>query len=182
MASLRPAEDAFSNGIVYFDIDVLTLAVLTVLCYAAVSLMHRLTEFKAPKNTVYELEAECFGESFRFRAFLDTGNSLKEPFSGFLVIIADSSVRSFGGKTLADSSQSAEEPLRPIVCSTVSGDGVLSAFRPKKVHIKGLSVDFDTDRVFLALTNEKIKNGEYTALLNCAVFENKTEETETDYV
>lgn len=177
-----PRNMLFSNGVVYFDIDALTLIVLTVVCYAVSLCVNRLLRFRTPKNSVYDMEVFLAEERFSFRAFLDTGNCLTEPFSGYPVAVAAGDVLSDGGKTLPDCVTEYSLPVRAVPCSSVNGGGVLTALKPEKIHIKGAAVDFYTDEVFLALTDGKIKNGEYTALIGTAVFENRTNETEEDYV
>ena len=44
----------YNNSIVYFDIDTVTLLILTFVCYAVLSLVHRFTQSRVPTDTVYE--------------------------------------------------------------------------------------------------------------------------------
>ncbi len=177
-----PKAMLYSGGIVYFNINTLTLAVLTVICYIVMKLIHTFIEFKMPKNTVYELEIFGFHDVFSLRAFLDTGNSVTEPFSSLPVIIAYGGIKGKSGKTLAESVSESQINMRVIPCSLIGSGTVLEGFMPESIHIKGISAEFDASRLYIAVTDKKIKNGEYGAILNPAVFENKTNETEEDYV
>ncbi|MCM1363948.1 MAG: sigma-E processing peptidase SpoIIGA [Ruminococcus sp.] len=180
---VSPKSMLYSTGIVYFNIDTMSLVVLTVVCYAVMSAIHAFVKSKAPKNTIYQLDIFIGEEVFTCKAFLDTGNSLTEPFSALPVIIVNNDVAPMSGKSLTVERCFAdfEYPVRVIPCSSVTSSSMLSAYKPDKIHIKGLSCDFDVSQVFVALTQNKIKNGDYDALLNLSVFENKTSETGKDY-
>ena len=154
-----PRSMLFFAGIVYFDIDAATLIIYTAACYGIVSLANSLLKMKAPSNSIYELEIGCFGKSFSCRALLDTGNSLFEPFSSFPVIVCEKSV-------FENDLEIGEEKLRLVPCSSVRGESVLKAFRPDYIHIKGLGGETQTNSVYVALTDEKIKNSQFGALLH----------------
>ena len=55
------------------------------------------------------------------------------------------------------------------MCSTVSGEGILPAFRPEKVKISAFKGFYETDRVVVAVTEKKLKNGCFGAILPCSL-------------
>ena len=172
----------YNNGIVYFDIDALTLVVLTAVCWLVLRCIFRVLSFRVPHNTVYDLHIYYKGEEFVCRSLLDTGNSLSDPFTSYPVIIVQKKVfgNIFGEKT--DISSAADKGLRFIVCSTLGGDGLLPCFKPSEVKIKSLEGSFVTDRVVVALTDKKLKNGEFDAILSPDLFVNEKCERGDCYV
>ena len=82
----------FNGSVVYFDINIFTLVVLTVVCYAAVTVFDRLFKSRAPLNTVFMCKVIYLGAEYNIKAFLDTGNRLKDYFTDKPVIIAERQV------------------------------------------------------------------------------------------
>lgn len=165
---VSPKSMLFCAGVIYFDIDALTLVVLTAACYAFLSVANLLLRSKAPKGTLFELEITLGEKRYSCRALLDTGNSLYEPFSSFPVIVAEK--RLFG-----DGFQIPEERLRLVPCSSVSSQSVLRAFRPDNVVIKGIEGETSTDKLYIGLTENGIGNSEFGALLHPDLTENMKE-------
>ena len=62
--------------------------------------------------------------------------------------------------------------IRFIFCDSVNGESMLPAFSPEKVHIKGADYDFITDDVTVAMTEKKLMQGEYEAILPMGLFDN----------
>ena len=176
-----PQSMLYCCGIVYFNIDTLTLLILTVICYGITTVIAKLIAFKAPKNSVYALKV-CFGkDEFTFHAFLDTGNALTEPFSGYPVIVADPNVKNSQGKTLGEYITQSGKLARVIPCSALGKATALTAVRPDMVKITGVEADFETGAVYIALSRQELLNGEYTALLSEKLFENNTGGKGKDY-
>ncbi|MGN0469156.1 MAG: sigma-E processing peptidase SpoIIGA, partial [Acutalibacteraceae bacterium] len=181
---IAPKKMVYNNGIVYFNIDALTLAVLTIICYLTIKLIHKIAVFKSPVNTLYEIDFICFGNLFSCRAFLDTGNSLKEPFSSLPVIIVYENLNSKNDNniTLKMIAEQNEDKARLIPCAAVSSDSLLKGYKITDVHIKGIDIDFNCSELYAALIGRKIHGGDFGALLTPEVFKSNTKETEGDYV
>lgn len=160
---VRPGSMLFFAGIVYFDIDALTLIIFTAVCYGVLSIVNAVLKRKSPENCVFELEIEYLSKAYSCRALLDTGNSLYEPFSSLPVIVCEKNV--FG-----DGFEIPAEKLRLIPCGSVSGESVLEAFRPDSVEIKSPSVSKKTNAIYIALTENRIRNSEFGALLHPDLF------------
>lgn len=174
---------AYRNTVVYFDIDAFDLFFMTVVCYGILKLLELLLNARQVENLIYEVTVHILGESFFAKTFLDTGNSLTEPFSSYPVILLNENIKSSNNKSLdiANFIKEKNVPLRLIPCKTISNETLLYSFRPDKVKIKGIDIDIETDKIYIALTKTKLKGGDYDALVGSAVFEGKTSETEADY-
>ncbi len=169
---ISPAGMYFNGSVVYFDIDILTLVLLTIGCYAFLKLFECLFRTRAPVNTVFCCKIIFNGREYELKAFLDTGNSLKDYFTGKPVIIA---CRELFLQEFPDGfemkSDLFNKKIRYIFCDTLNGKGLLPAFTPENVHIKGADYDFFTDGVTVALTDKKLLQGEYDAILPLGLFD-----------
>ena len=174
---IAPSSMLYYGSVVYFDIDTLTLVILTIVCYAIISVIYMLIRSRSPSDTLFELSVYLGGKSVTCKAFFDTGNSVLEPFTSLPVIIMNEDICGdlLNANEEIDSEKAVGLSLRYIPCSGFAGDGTLKAFRPERVHIKGIKTEIDTDKVFIALTKQKIKSGEYGALLNSAMINQQQE-------
>lgn len=170
-----PSGMYFNGSVVYFDIDLIELVVLTVLCYGFLKLFNMLFKSRAPVNTIFFCEFFFEGKEHKLKAFLDTGNSLTDPFTGKAVIVA--SREAFSGAFTEELTENAfqEHKLRFIPCSTLAGRSLLPSFSPGKVYIKGADKELVTDEVLIAITQQKILGGEYDAILPSGLFNNNFE-------
>lgn len=142
----------YTNGIVYFDIDVTFLVVCSVFSYIVITIITKLTDKKAPKNKEYYVTIHQNGKSISCNALMDTGNNLREPFSSLPVIMAE--------KELFNHFHIPEEKLRLIPVSTVNGDSLIKAFRPECLQIN----DFKTDKIYIG--ESVVPHEEYKIILN----------------
>ena len=169
--TVAPVGMIYNNGAVYFDIDLVILAVSTVVSFAVVSLISYFTARRAPRNCVAAVTVGYKGQSVSARALIDTGNSLSEGFSGYPVALGEFDVLSkilpacvcdyLDGKEITPSSE-----FRVVMHKTVSGTGLLPVFRPDYIEIRTLSGVVRTDKVYIAATKNNLAGGEYEFLLN----------------
>ena len=156
--TVAPVGMIYSNGTVYFDIDLSVLAVSTVVCFTLVSLISRLTARRAPSNSVYNLTVENGGKVISGVALCDTGNSLVESFSGYPVVIGEyDTLIGILPQSVVDyyenpASHSGAENFRLIVCNTVSDVGVLPSFRPERVEFSSLNGRISTYCIYSCLS------------------------------
>lgn len=156
----------YSNGTVYFDIDITFLTVCTVISYAVISLILRLTDKKKPKKQYYPITLISGDENVTLRGFMDTGNNLKEPFSFAPVIVTGEKIY----KKMYSAGGNPKERIIPV--TTVGGEGIMTAFRldgavfmEKEIHNiylgRGESIPQDCDILLcpdlLGENYEKIK-------------------------
>ena len=175
---LSPAGMYYNSSIVYFDIDTVTLLILTLICYAILSLINRLVASRTPSDTVYECRLYVSGKSFLCRCFLDTGNSLKDCYTGSSVVIVS---REIFKEAIGENPFEGELKMRLLPHSTVSQSGVLYAFTSDKIEIRGLTKRGTAENITVALTEEKIRGGHFDGILPWDIFESTTDEREKTY-
>ena len=141
----------YSNGIVYFNIDLTFLIICTIISYIVITVILKIIDKKAPKSKEYYVTVENVGKTISCTALMDTGNNLREPFSGYPVIMLD---KELFNKLFT------EDKIRLIPISTVNGESVIKAFRPQKLIIN----DFSTDKVYIGESASQLN--EYKMILN----------------
>lgn len=181
---VSPSAVYYNTGVVYFDIDVLSLVIITAVCYFLIKLFGVFLRMRLPKNILYDVTVYVFDDIFKLKGFLDTGNSLRDPFtSSDVIIVSSDALEKYFPKNKNVSEIIKESPLkiRYLPCNTVSGSKLLPVFKADKVRIKGVSADFTVRGVMIAVSDEKIKNGEYQALLPEGIFQNNNSDKGEDY-
>ena len=141
----------YSNGIVYFDIDMTFLVICSVISYVIIMVFTKLTDKKAPKNKEYMVCIENNSSSISSMGLMDTGNNLLDPFSGYPVIMVENSMF----QKLYN-----EEKIRLIPVSTINGDSIIKAFKPQKITIG----NYSTDKVYIGECKTPLD--EYKIILN----------------
>ena len=126
----------YSNGIVYFDVNMTFLVICSVISYILITLVTKFTDKKAPKNKEYMVCVENNSKSISCLGLMDTGNNLCDPFSGYPVIIVEKDVFN---KLFMD------DKIRLIPITTVNGESLIRAFRPEKITIG----EYVTDKVYI---------------------------------
>lgn len=170
--TLHPRRMLYYGTVVYVSIDARTLVVLTAVCYAILWSADRLLSLRHARGCTYELTVSLGAKNVRCRAFLDTGNCLREPFSGDpVVLLSGAYAQTFGVPQEPDADQSAAICYRLIPCKTANGAGVLQAFRPTGLTVRAAEGTREIRDVFVALTDLPIKDGDFGALLPLALLE-----------
>lgn len=174
--TVTPIGMIYSNGAVYFDIDLSILAISTVVSFAVVSAVSHFTARRAPKDSVALVKIFYKGKTVSLTALIDTGNTLCESFSGYPVILGEfdslekivpDTVREF----LDGEDVSASPEMRLVMHQTVSGTGILPVFRPDGIEVKSVSHSIKTNEVYIAVTKNNLSRGEYELILNPAIFD-----------
>lgn len=159
----------YQNGVVYFDIDILTLTVVSLVCYGILTVISRLVKSRNPREVLYEISITDNGKTVTGTAFYDTGNSLCDSFSGYPVIIAEKEfLEGLYGKNF-DCTELKNFRLVPY--STIKSGGALPAFTADKVQIKCFGKFVTADRVYIAVAERKINTAGQCALLGPNVFD-----------
>lgn len=142
----------YTNGIVYFDIDITFLVVCSVFSYIVITVITKFTDKKAPQSQEYYVSIHQNGKIVSGTALMDTGNTLREPFSSYPVVMADKEV--FRQFFIPD------EKFRLIPVTTVNGDSLIKAFRPEYLQIDG----FKTDKIYIG--ESTVPHEQYKIILN----------------
>lgn len=159
----------YRNGVVYFDVDILTLTVVSLVCYGILTLFSRLVKLRNPRETLCEIAVTDNGKTVTGTAFYDTGNSLCDSFSGRPVIIAEKGfLEELYGK---DFDCTELKNFRLVPYTTIRNGGALPAFSVEKVAIKCFGNFIEADKIFVAVTERKINTAGQCALVGPNVFD-----------
>lgn len=126
--ALHPKGMAIYNNVVYFNISPLLLIMLTLACYGVIKLFDRFSKSEVTKR-VCDIKVYGRNGSTSFAALADTGCQVREPFSGYYVIIAE--------KELLKELILQQQGFRVIPYHTLSGSGIVRGYLPQKVLIDG---------------------------------------------
>lgn len=135
------------NDAVYFDISPVMLIVCTLIAFISLSIYERLKAKNHPKTKIHRVTVYSDKEEYSFSSMVDTGCNLKEPFSGLPVIIAE--------KELLDGKNLPMEKVRLVPFKTLSGEGVLKAFKPEKTLIDGKEIK---NGCYIGISEGKLTN------------------------
>lgn len=142
----------YSNGIMYFNIDMTSLIIYSVIAYMIITLIARFTDKKAPENKEYYVKLQSVDNIVISKGLMDTGNNLREPFSNYPVILVNSNIFNNLFKD--------KEKIRFVPVQTINGESLLKAFRPVSMEIGS----FKTDKVYVA--ESKTNLDDYEIILN----------------
>lgn len=145
----HPNGMAINNGVVYFNISPVMLILSTLISYIIIEFINRIVGKKEHKTRWCDVSIKLGNKSMILKAKVDTGNSLREPFSDLPVIVArKSSIAAILPKDIfldmADKSkinlnmfENIKYKIRMVPFKTVSGDGLFPAFKPSSISIAG---------------------------------------------
>ena len=165
---------AYRNGVAYFNISALTLAVSTVAAYLLISLAAYLLNKRSRRQDLAELTVTLRGRQALLTGFVDTGNKLCDVFTGLPVLICEyraiqavlpERIQGFFQDPAGFSFQGLEDSglallLRVIPVEAVNGSSCLPAFRPD-----GLLVDGVPREAMIAVTGSSLSDGRFQALI-----------------
>lgn len=179
--TVAPVGMMYNNGAVYFDISLPVLAFSTVVCFTVVSLVSHIIERKAPRESIAFVTVYLNGKSVRLKALIDTGNSLRESFSGYPVVVAEyGCVKSILPTAIDEyikGNQNFEnsENFRLIINTTVNGTGIMPSFKPDLAEIETVNRKIRTDKLYIAVIQNNIADGEFEMILNPSVLEGEND-------
>ncbi len=162
----------YRNGTVYFDIDLKILAVTSVASFAVISALSKIISRRASAGSICSVTVFYSGKSVHGRGFFDTGNGLREVFSGYPVIIArfDAVKELLPEETKACCAdgdiKSTQDNIRMIPVCTAAGNSVLPSFRPDKIIIKDPKSQRTYDKIYIAVSRREFFGGEFEFILN----------------
>lgn len=163
-----PNSTAYINGVVYFDISLLTLTVSAIICYIILNLISRFTKSKTPQKSIYEIRIHYGNNSAEGKALFDSGNTLCDCFSGRPVIIAE---KEFINNLFSNDDLTSLKNFRLIPFSTIKNSGALPSFMADKTEIKIKGKWIESREIYIAITDKKIVSGNYTALFGVPYLE-----------
>ncbi len=163
------SNDFYSNMYVsYININPVVLIVFAVIAYILVFIFEKYILTYINRSKFYCVSVYISGREYKLNAYMDTGNSLTEPFSGNPVIIIKSGIIDF--KSIAFK--------RVIPYEVLNTSGILSAVKPEKIKICWDNKFVETSDVYIAENDNLLRNSNYDLILNPRVLSEK----ETRYV
>lgn len=147
----KPSGIALTNGTVYFDLSARVLLFSAFIAYVASAGIIKIYNHTIEKKQIYSVTVHKNGNAYHLWALADSGNKLKEPFSDLPVIVADRNKISVQGE-------------RVVPYNTVGGEGFLQAFRPDKVVVSNGKNSFETDNLYVAVSD--IESKDFSAIIN----------------
>lgn len=153
------------NGVFYFNIPMWYMICCCTLAYIAISIGEKLLK-KHTCRSYAKVKLEHLGKSVELKALIDTGNMLKDPFTGKKVLIAEADVVSplfdFDAKSISDW-ENLPEGFRLIPFSSLgTSNGLLAAFVPDVVSVESVPKNDIITAVFSGTLSQ---SGDYNALI-----------------
>ncbi len=174
----NPPNLLYDNGIIYYNLSFISIIALSTVSFFIITLIEKLLERKSDIQKIYEVSVFYNEQQIKGRGLLDTGNSLKEPFSNEGVIVADkSAVKKIMPPGITDYFESKSlNQIRIIPVSTVNGTGLLPAFKSDKIEITSIKEKVTKKDIYIAVSKEKFCNGEFEFLLYNNILEDNENE------
>ncbi len=166
LSLFSPGSLVIRNGIVYIGLSPIMLVVSSLFCYVIMRVIMRITGSGRPKDIGCTVRIRLCGRSIAFSGRLDTGSSLKEPFSGLPVIVAKRSLFSSLSEMTEQTDKAGngytwqEKGMRVIPYSSVGGEGMLYAFHPEGIIIINSGVKRKADAYIALCEDSRISGGE----------------------
>ncbi len=161
----------YKNGAVYFNIDLKILTVTSVASFAVINAINIIIAKKAPSQSIFHVTVEYKNRSVEGRGFIDTGNNLRDVFSGCPVIVAqlntvkpilpDEITEYINGKYPSCSTGE----IRLIPVCTVGNDSILPGFMPDRIIVKNIKGEKILKDVYIGVSRRNFLGGEYEFLL-----------------
>ena len=145
--SLSPTFMSYQNGVLYFDISASILVLITGALYFAVSFACRFFRHTVSDDYIYKIKISLGGKTAILFGLFDSGNQLRDTISGLPVIVCElekikkiipeDSLFLFKKGISIDSGFGYRGDLKfkLITFSSVSGSGLITAFKPDFVEI-----------------------------------------------
>lgn len=152
----KPSGLIFKNSVVYFNISAFEMIFWTIISYIIIKCVLFIIRRTSPMASRCKVTLENLNKTIELTALVDTGNSLKDIYTGKQVIIVDRNTATeiFGDITL----------MPPILlpCATVNGVSMISAYSCKKTKIN----NSDIGASLIAVTDKIIEDSDYKAIVN----------------
>ena len=170
-----PKNLLIKNSVVYLSISPVLLIVYSVVCYCAFRIFHTIAGRHQVRDTYCVLTIANDFNAVRVTAKIDTGNTLKEPFSQCPVIVI--------GRKTAEVITPAEiieyetvttlkyrteiNNIRFVPFTSVNGEGILPCFKAEEVYIDDIICD---KTVYIALCRDSYIQGDFQAIIPYEIF------------
>ena len=165
-----------NNGFAYFEFGYVSLVLLCVVLYCCLRLLQKKLFSYSQKDSVYQMELSLNGSRARLQGLLDTGNQLRDLYSGKPVVVINAEIaRSITGIGSTEEirrrmeSEATSVHFRLLPVSAVSSAKLLPSFTGDEMIIYGEKGRKVVRAPCIAVTDDKLGEGRYQALINGAV-------------
>ncbi len=172
---LTPKGMTVKNSVVYFNISPVIMVVTTVACYFIIRLINRFTNKDKGNIEICKIKIINNDNYCQFYGKIDTGNTLCEPFSQYLVIVAsEDAVKPVAEEafsnllTYSEPDRVLKHKYRLVPYTSIGGSGLLPAFLPKEVYIND---NYCPQKVYIAVCKSNVLKGEIKAMVNPEIIE-----------
>ena len=165
-----PQNMVFSNGTVYFDVNITFLAVSSLICYGFIKLITALLKRYSSAERICRVSVSVGAFTVGFDALIDTGSSLTDCFTNKPVTAVEKNAVSEMINSVTESEYERRSGVIPV--KTASGTELLETFRADSMTISAGDKKWKIEKPVLALTKQNLSGGEYRALINEKIFEN----------
>lgn len=155
------------GGAVYLDLDLPLLFFATCGAYLVFWGFRRAFPRESDVPRLCKLTVTHQGHTAEVYAKSDTGNALREPFSGLPVIICQRDALGSAAPPKLDPDAPAVPGLRLVPFDSVGGAGLLTAFHPEKVVMAASGKALDC---YIALYERPLSSGQFSAIFNPDLF------------
>lgn len=169
----KPNGMQINNGVVYFNISPVILIISTIISYIIIEAINKIVNKRKLEHKTINLKIKFKTNQISITAKIDTGNFLKEPFSGLPVIVAkEASIKPLLPVNTYDQIKAYSAgkftdilnlKIRMIPFKTISEESVLPAFKPDFIKINESEVQKE---VYIALCEDKFMPQNAEALIN----------------
>ena len=155
------------NGVFYFNIPMWYIILCCMISYLVITLWEKLFK-KRTSRSFAKVTLEHLGKKVELKALVDTGNMLRDPFSGKKVLIAEAKVIStlfdFDTDTiLSGNCENLPEGFRLIPFSSLGApNGLLAAFVPDVISVESVT---KSDIITAVFSGNLSQSGDYNALI-----------------
>ncbi len=167
---IKPANMLAHNGIIYFHFNPVLLLFCMAAAYGIVTVFQRYLRKTAVVHKIYRVTAQVDKRELSFYALVDSGNGLRDAFTGTPVIVCSRRVVEehipLPLKYALDHPEKTDIPIRWIPFQTVGYQGILPAIRPEKIMLTGEEGHFSVEDVYLAFSEKEIGNKEFSGLIH----------------
>ena len=167
----KPPNINFFNGFFYFDINPFALFLMTVICYILISIYKKIFNLKRPENLIYKVYIKRNDSTVILDGFLDSGNNLTEPFSGYPAAVCSINQLKclFTNEEyqLLQSDDLEKYPLgfKLIPYNTVAKCGILKCFIPDEFICEKNGNIYKADEIVIALGDDEFINHDFNIIL-----------------
>lgn len=162
------------NGMIYFDISPIFLIMSTLITYFIMKLFNIMIGQKEIPLNFCKITFKYKNKSLTLRAKIDTGNTLREPFSNMPIIVTNYNAikdlikecNLYSALFLKDQAGYKDLiKIRMVPFKTIMGEGILPAFKMDEIIINYKN-QIIKKSAYIAICKENIINPSYAAIIN----------------